>query len=224
MRALSVTAAVAGGLAASCLLVTAFAGLSPPAPAPITAPVTAPTPSPAPATPAPAAVSPSAPLLGPPQDLSAAVPIPADPPPADPKPPTDPKPKVAAPARPVSPKPAPEPAAAPERPEIVSVAPPALPAVDPEQTVRNTIRLSISAFEACYQNSLRRDSRIKGRIVVSVSVLASGRVSAAKLDETTIRDDGVITCITSRLKGLRFPPLGEDVEVTLPLSLVPREG
>ena len=82
----------------------------------------------------------------------------------------------------------------------------------------------MSAFENCYESSLRRDSRIKGRIVVTVGVSADGHVGSAMVDETTIHDDGVISCITARLKGLRFPPLGEDVQVTLPLSLVPREG
>jgi hypothetical protein len=99
----------------------------------------------------------------------------------------------------------------------------ALPPPDAEATVRNTIRQSVGAFESCYQSSLRRDSRIRGRIVVSVNAQANGKVVSAKLDETTIKDDGVIGCITNRLKTLRFPPLGEDVQVTLPLSLVPRE-
>jgi len=132
-----------------------------------------------------------------------------------------PKPKpVEAPAKPVEPV---EPLPQPVKTEIATT-PQADPNADAEQTVRNTIKLSLSAFEACYQNSLRRDSRIKGRIVVSVDVDPNGKVVSAKVDETTIKDNGVVNCITARLKALRFPPLGEEVDVTVPLSLVPREG
>jgi hypothetical protein len=37
-----------------------------------------------------------------------------------------------------------------------------------------------------------------------------------------VQDPEVLGCITGRLKRLRLPPPGEDVEITLPLSLVPR--
>jgi hypothetical protein len=208
MRALGKATAVAGALAATGLLVLALVD-QPTIPAAIAAPG-------APAQPAP--------QLGVPRDLPAQPdpPAPPDPPPEEIKP----KPAAAVAPVPAKPKAPPQPAPAvieippapAQQPQLV-----AAPEIDAEQTVRNTIKQSVSAFEACYQNSLRRDSRIKGRVVVFVSVQSGGTVTSARLDESTIKDEGVVSCITARLKTLRFPPLGEDVDVTLPLALVPRE-
>jgi len=226
VRIVRLALAAVGVLAAALLIGLAVKTPPPPAPAPpqvVTAPA--------------APVPPSAPV--PPTPPPAVDPPPADPPApvAEPTPPPTPAPtpapvppktppavvKVAAPA-PVEPPPEP---AKPEV-DLIATAPPPQPPppVDAEQTVRNTIKLSMTAFETCYQNSLRRDSRIKGKVMVTVQVLESGLVNGAKLklDETTIKDEGVLGCITARLKSMRFPPLGEDVEVTLPLSLVPREN
>jgi hypothetical protein len=121
------------------------------------------------------------------------------------------------PARPATRRP---PVAKPEKEVVVPVVP-KIP-VDPEQTVRNTLRLSITAFEQCYEASLRRDNRVKGRIVVTVNVLASGKIASAKMVETTVRDETVTACILTRLRQVRFPELGEDLELTLPLELVLR--
>jgi hypothetical protein len=96
------------------------------------------------------------------------------------------------------------------------------PPPDPEQVVRNTLRMAHSAFEACYEDSLRKDSRLKGRVVVTIDVLASGTVASAKITESTVTDTSVLTCISLRLRQLRFPPLGEEIEATLPLVLSPR--
>jgi hypothetical protein len=96
------------------------------------------------------------------------------------------------------------------------------PPPDPEQVVRGTLHNAIAAFENCYENSLRRDSRIKGRILVALSVEANGRVASAKITESTIKDEPVMDCIASRLRQLKFPPLGEEVDLTVPMALVPR--
>jgi len=223
MRTLGVAAMLLVPLTAAALIIFAVTRTPPPIkPTIVLAPVVVaptpptPTPEPTPAPePVPVAIAPTAPQLGTTPDLPA----------------VQPKPKIVATPKPtptlVAVKPAEPPQADPLPMPVKqenATGPRAEDLNDPEQTVRNTIRLSMSAFESCYQNSLRRDSRIKGRIVVSVGVAASGKVSSAKIDETNIRDDGVISCITARLKALRFPPLGEDVDVTVPLSLVPREG
>jgi len=206
MRSLGLAAAVVGILVALALLAFAF-----------TLPTTAS------ATHARSAVALAAPGLGVPSDLPALAPAPAAKV-EDAKKPAAPVARAAAAAPSPAPEPKAEPLPVPPGSETSSAKMLEQPKADPEQIVRNTLRLSLSAFEDCYQNSLRRDSRIKGRVVVTVGVGANGHVSSAKIEETTIKDDGVINCITTRLRALRFPPLGEEVEVTLPLSLVPREG
>ncbi|MBI5544132.1 MAG: AgmX/PglI C-terminal domain-containing protein [Deltaproteobacteria bacterium] len=97
-------------------------------------------------------------------------------------------------------------------------------AMDPEQAVRGALRLAQPAFELCYQAALKANQRVRGRIVVELSVRVSGEVHEAKVVESTVRDDRVMACIARRLKSMRLPPLEEAIDVTVPLSLVPRAG
>jgi len=96
--------------------------------------------------------------------------------------------------------------------------------LDPELALRNALRLAQPAFELCYQTALKTDQRLKGRIVVELSLQAVGLVSAARVVESSLKDDGVSACITRKLRSMRLPPLSEDADVTVPLTLVPRPG
>lgn len=102
-------------------------------------------------------------------------------------------------------------------------APPAEAKPDAETVVRNGLRAALPAVEACYESELRRHDQLRGRILVSVAVRSSGEVASARIAESTLKNPEVLDCITGRLQRLRLPPPGEDVEITLPLSLVPRE-
>jgi hypothetical protein len=105
---------------------------------------------------------------------------------------------------------------APAPPTLAPALAPAQLPIDPEAAVRNTLRLGQTAFEACYEHSLRRDNRVRGRIEVNLQVSAAGEVAQAKVIRSNVRDREVLGCIANRLRAMRFPPLGEDVEVTVP--------
>ncbi|MGC4117823.1 MAG: AgmX/PglI C-terminal domain-containing protein [Myxococcales bacterium] len=220
MRFVRLGLAVLCAVVALALVAFAFNGPPPAVAVHVTVPPTLPAPQLLPPAPNPVAEPPppAEPVAEP---VAAPEPTPAEPPPA-PKPvPLTAPPKPLAVAKLPSAQPEPKPEAKAELlPSTPAMQP---PPPDAEQTVRNTLRLSMTAFEACYSNSLRRDSRIKGRVVVTVHAEASGKVIAARVEETTLKDEGVVSCITSRLRAMRFPPLGEDVELTVPLSLVPHE-
>jgi carbonic anhydrase len=93
---------------------------------------------------------------------------------------------------------------------------------DAEAVVRRGLRAALPALEACYESVLRRNGRLRGEILVAVAVRSSGDIASSRIAESTVQDPEVLGCITGRLKRLRLPPPGEDVEITLPLSLVPR--
>lgn len=93
--------------------------------------------------------------------------------------------------------------------------------VDHRSMVRNAIRAAQPALDLCYQNSLRANQNLRGRIVVSVSLQPNGEVAEARVVESTVDDAPVMSCIRRRLQALRLPALGEAVEVTVPLTLRP---
>jgi carbonic anhydrase len=94
---------------------------------------------------------------------------------------------------------------------------------DAEAVVRNGLHAALPAIEACYESELRRNERLRGKILVAVAVHASGIVASSRITESTLQNPVVLDCIRSRLNRIRFPPPGEEVEVTLPLTLVSRE-
>jgi carbonic anhydrase len=93
---------------------------------------------------------------------------------------------------------------------------------DAETVVRKGLRAALPALEACYESELRRNGKLRGKIIVAVAVRGSGDIASSRIAESTLQNPEVLGCITGRLKRLRLPPPGEDVEITLPLSLVPR--
>lgn len=93
---------------------------------------------------------------------------------------------------------------------------------DAETVVRRGLRAALPALEACYESELRRNGRLRGRILVAIAVRSSGDIASSRIAESTVQNPEVLGCITGRLKRLRLPPPGEDVEIILPLSLVPR--
>lgn len=93
---------------------------------------------------------------------------------------------------------------------------------DAETVVRRGLRAALPALEACYESELRRNGRLRGRILVAIAVRSSGDIASSRIAESTLQNPEILGCITGRLKRLRLPPPGEDVEITLPLSLVPR--
>ena len=94
--------------------------------------------------------------------------------------------------------------------------------LDPEQAIRGALRLAQPAFELCYQSALKLDQRVKGRLVIELSVRSDGEVARARVVESTVTDDRVLSCIARRLRTMRLPAVTEDFDVTVPLSLVPR--
>ncbi len=103
---------------------------------------------------------------------------------------------------------------------------PALPEAekpDAESVVRAALRAAMPAVEACYESVLRRHEQLHGKILVAVAVRSSGEVASSRIVESSLQNPEVLDCITGRLKRLHIPPPGEDVEITLPLTLVPRD-
>jgi hypothetical protein len=76
--------------------------------------------------------------------------------------------------------------------------------LDPSVIVRE-IKSRIGAVKACYESGLKRNPNIGGKIVLRFEVSAVGKVTSAEIENDTMKDDEVSSCIKSRVMTWRLP-------------------
>jgi hypothetical protein len=105
--------------------------------------------------------------------------------------------------------------------------------IDPNE-VRRVVKANFDKFTACYQEGLKRDPKIAGRVAVQFLIEPDGRVSEASSVTsppssggggapelvTTLNDKKVVGCILDAYKKLVFSkPQGGRVPVVYPIEL-----
>ncbi len=95
----------------------------------------------------------------------------------------------------------------------------------PPEVVQRIVRQSAGRARRCYENGLRRDPALAGRVAVRFLILANGEVGSATDAGSTIGDAGVIACVVRTVLGLSFPPPeGGSIAVTYPILFAPNGG
>ena len=94
------------------------------------------------------------------------------------------------------------------------------PAVDGEldpSLVSKEVRTRIGAIKGCYERSLKRNPNLSGKIKVRWTITAAGTVSAVEIEEDSMGDAEVSSCIKGLVSHWRFPaPSGGSVDVVYP--------
>ena len=94
------------------------------------------------------------------------------------------------------------------------------PAVDGEldpSLVSKEVRTRIGAIKACYERSLKRNPNLSGKIKVRWTITAAGTVSSVEIEEDSMGDAEVVSCIKGLVSRWRFPaPSGGSVDVVYP--------
>jgi outer membrane biosynthesis protein TonB len=94
------------------------------------------------------------------------------------------------------------------------------PAVDGEldpALVSKEVRTRIGAIKACYERSLKRNPNLSGKIKVRWTITAAGTVSGVEIEEDSMGDSEVTSCIKGLVGRWRFPaPSGGSVDVVYP--------
>jgi TonB family protein len=94
------------------------------------------------------------------------------------------------------------------------------PAVDGEldpSLVSKEVRARIGAIKACYERALKRNPSLSGKIKVRWTITAAGTVSSVDIEEDSLGDSEVTTCIKGLVARWRFPaPSGGSVDVVYP--------
>ena len=94
------------------------------------------------------------------------------------------------------------------------------PAVDGEldpSLVSKEVRARIGAIKACYDRALKRNPNLSGKVKVRWTITAAGTVSAVEIEEDSMGDAEVSSCIKGLVSRWRFPaPSGGSVDVVYP--------
>jgi len=94
------------------------------------------------------------------------------------------------------------------------------PAVDGEldpNIVAKEVRSRLGAVKACYERALKRNPNLSGKIVLHWTITPAGTVSGVDIENDSVGDNEVATCIKQLISRWRFPaPSGGAVEVSFP--------
>jgi hypothetical protein len=94
------------------------------------------------------------------------------------------------------------------------------PAVDGELDpglVAKEVRSRLGAIKACYERALKRNPTLSGKVVIHWTITAAGTVSGIDVENDTLGDPEVASCIKSLVSRWRFPaPAGGSVDVSFP--------
>jgi TonB family protein len=63
----------------------------------------------------------------------------------------------------------------------------------------------LKAIQNCYEKELKRNPSLKGKVVVRFSITPSGRSGDIEVEENTLGNEGVASCIRTVIRGWIFP-------------------
>ncbi|HVY45615.1 MAG TPA: AgmX/PglI C-terminal domain-containing protein, partial [Minicystis sp.] len=92
----------------------------------------------------------------------------------------------------------------------------------PPEVIQRVVRQNFGRFRLCYENGLRAQPSLAGRVAVRFVIGHDGSVSQAANGGSDLPDAGVVSCVTRAFYGLSFPaPDGGIVTVTYPIAFSP---
>ena len=95
----------------------------------------------------------------------------------------------------------------------------------PPEVIQRIIRQNYGRFRLCYENGLRNNPNLQGRVSVRFVIGRDGSVSNVANAGSDLPDPSVVSCVTRTYYGLTFPqPEGGIVTVVYPIMLSPGDG
>ncbi len=91
----------------------------------------------------------------------------------------------------------------------------------PPEVIQRIVRQNFGRFRLCYENGLRNNPNLQGRVTVRFVIGRDGSVSNVG-GGGDLPDGGVVSCVTRAFYGLSFPqPEGGIVTVSYPIVFTP---
>jgi len=92
----------------------------------------------------------------------------------------------------------------------------------PPEVIQRVVRQNFGRFRLCYQNALRNNPNLSGRVAVRFVIGRDGAVGSAASGGSDLPDAAVVSCVVRAFYGLSFPsPDGGIVTVTYPIVFSP---
>jgi TonB family protein len=83
--------------------------------------------------------------------------------------------------------------------------------------VTKEVKSRLGAIKACYERALKRSPNLSGKVIIHWTITAAGTVSGVEVENDTMGDSEVASCIKALVARWRFPaPSGGAVEVSFP--------
>ncbi len=91
-------------------------------------------------------------------------------------------------------------------------------------SVVRAIKARLRAIKSCYENQLKSNPSLAGKVAVSFTIQQSGSVTGVKATENTSGSSALATCIVSKVRTLRFNPgpTGGSVTYSYPFVFAPQ--
>jgi hypothetical protein len=94
------------------------------------------------------------------------------------------------------------------------------PQIEPE-LVRGVIREQKERYRACYQNGLKRDPSLRGRVGLRLTIGPQGAVTDVKVVNNQVPDCEVVACLKTKFQTLTFPRAERESTIIYGLELLP---
>lgn len=95
----------------------------------------------------------------------------------------------------------------------------------PPEVIQRIVRQNFGRFRLCYENGLRNNPSLSGRVAVKFIIDRSGAVSTSQDGGSDLPDQAVTACVVRSFANLSFPqPEGGVVTVVYPVIFAPGDG
>ena len=95
-----------------------------------------------------------------------------------------------------------------------------------KEIIRRIVRRNLNQVRYCYQEALVRHPALEGRLVTQFTIAPTGRVLAAMVQSSTLKEISVESCVVNAIKRWEFPePSGGGLAiVSYPFTFSPAGG
>ena len=95
----------------------------------------------------------------------------------------------------------------------------------PPEVIQRIVRQNFGRFRLCYENGLRSNPNLQGRVATRFEIRKDGDVGNVTNGGSDMPDSNVVRCVVRSFYGLSFPqPEGDSVMVVAPIMFSPGGG
>ncbi len=89
--------------------------------------------------------------------------------------------------------------------------------------ILSTIQLNQGQVKQCYERELKSNAALRGKVKVSWTVGADGKVRSPRVVQNTTGNRSMQSCITAAIRGWRFPKAESPTDVEYPFKFKPKD-